>query len=93
MLFGTTTNGGFDGELGQALYGPGTVYYLTPPASPGGAWTHRVLTGFSPYVSGTDEAYPLAPVVIGAQGVVYGTAYGGLFAEGYWGTVFSLTTP
>ena len=38
-LYGTTAYGG--------LYSEGTVFKLTPPAKPGGAWTETVLYNFT----------------------------------------------
>jgi uncharacterized repeat protein (TIGR03803 family) len=77
VLYGTT------GQVG----GFGTVFSLTPPASAGGAWTLTVLYSFG----GSAGAYPQACVVVGADGVLYGTASSG-GATGA-GTVFSLTPP
>jgi hypothetical protein len=60
---------------------------LTPPASPGGSWSETVLHAFS---GGDDGGLPLAGVIIGGNGVLYGstTAYGG---AGKYGTIFALT--
>ncbi len=80
------------------LYGAtssGTVYALTPPATPAGAWSEQVLYTFT---GGSDGLYP-SPLIIGAGGVLYGaTEYGGSFGgapcQGVnCGTVFSLTPP
>jgi len=79
VLYGTTQYGGL---------GYGTVFSLTPPASAGGVWTESVLYSFA---GGADGASPVAPVVIGSGGTLYGTThYGG--TAGY-GTVFSLSPP
>ena len=72
--------------------GRGTVFSLTPPASPGEKWTEKVLYSFA---SGTDAAEPRAGLAMGStssgQIVLYSTTYlGG--ANGA-GTVFSLTEP
>jgi hypothetical protein len=91
VLYGTTSGGG----TGTACYGGcGTVFSLTPPASPGGLWSKAVLHNFG----GRDGQYPSAPVVIGSGGVLYGTAsYGGTGScpgvSGGCGTVFSLRPP
>lgn len=80
-LFGTTTTGG-----AQFL---GAVFEVTPPASPGGAWTEAVVYSFTCCNNGDGQS-PLAGVVIGPGGTLYGTTgYGG---TGF-GTVFELTPP
>jgi uncharacterized repeat protein (TIGR03803 family) len=85
------------GDGGGVLYGAsaggssnnGTVFSLTPPASPGGAWTEAVLFTFT---GGTDGAYPDTGTVMGQDGVLCGTTYsGGLSSNS--GTVFSLSPP
>ena len=81
-LFGTT--GG--GDASPCAGGCGTVFELTPPASPGGPWTESVLHGFT----GTpDAANPMAGVTIGEGGTIYGTTFFG----GDWneGAVYELT--
>jgi len=80
VLYGTTLMGGTGSLLGN-----GTVFSLTPPASPGGSWTETVLYSF------TDLGGPNAAVVIASSGVLYGTTIaGGTYGEG---SVFSLTAP
>lgn len=84
VLYSTTYAGG-----SQRL---GTVFSLTPPASPGGAWTETVLHNFA---GGSDGANLYAGVAIGSGGVLYGTTVGGgtgTCSSGC-GTVFSLTPP
>lgn len=58
VLYGTTYNGGASGD--------GTVFSLTPS---GGSWTEAVLYSFS----GTDGQSPHGGVVVGSEGVLYGT--------------------
>src|ERR1700683_1408445 len=41
-IYGTTEYGGADCK-GDGIMGCGVVFSLTPPASPGGAWTEDVL--------------------------------------------------
>jgi uncharacterized repeat protein (TIGR03803 family) len=82
VLYGTTFEGGTANN--------GTVYSVTPPASPGGAWTEEVLYSFPVY-----HTSPSAPVAIGSgtggQLVLYGTTrYGG---ASFFGMVYSLTAP
>jgi uncharacterized repeat protein (TIGR03803 family) len=77
VLYGTTYAGGS---------GWGTVFSLSPPAQPGGAWRIHRLYAFS---GGADGANPRAAVVFSSRGVLFGaTEQGG--AWGY-GTVYSLT--
>jgi uncharacterized repeat protein (TIGR03803 family) len=81
QLYGTTVAGGTSNN--------GTVFELTPPASPGGAWLETVLYSFA---GGSDGAYPQADVVIGKDGVLYGTTLEGGTPCGC-GTVFALKPP
>jgi uncharacterized repeat protein (TIGR03803 family) len=85
VLYGTTMMGGNRGC--SFSEGCGTVYSLTPPTSPGGYWTETVLHRFS----GSDGASPLAGVVVGKNGVLYGTTASG--GPGGGGTVFALAPP
>ena len=87
-LFGVTIQGGYVGGCGY--YGCGTVFSLTPPAQAGAPWTERILHGFEAWIG--DGATPIAGVVIGAGGVLYGTTSAGPYDHGS-GTVFSLTPP
>jgi uncharacterized repeat protein (TIGR03803 family) len=84
VLYGTTQQGGSSNE--------GTVFSLTPPASPGNSWTETVLHSFT---GGTDGGQPLAGVVIDNSGALYGTTeYGGIkkrSCNSGCGTVFMLT--
>lgn len=86
VLYGTTQFGG--------AVGAGTVFSLSPPASPGGTWTETVLYSFT---GGSDGLSPSAGVAIGPSGVLYGTtAQGGLsnsLCDLNCGTLFSLTPP
>jgi len=64
-LYGTTRYGGLAW---------GTVFKLTPPATPGGAWTATLPANFT-YFNG---AYPNGTLVKGPSGALYGTTeYGG----------------
>jgi uncharacterized repeat protein (TIGR03803 family) len=88
VLYGVTNDGG--------THGFGTVFSLTPPASPGAPWTETLLYNFA---GGKDAAYPNPSVVLDAQGVLYGTSSNGgdpscpLYYASGCGTVFSLTPP
>jgi len=86
VLYGTTQRGGTNScEFDTTC---GTVFSLTPPASPGGVWTETVLHNFAGYPS--DGSEPLANVAIGS-GVLYGRTMLGGTNNG--GAVFSLTPP
>jgi uncharacterized repeat protein (TIGR03803 family) len=104
VLYGTTQYGG-SGSPSTCVFangsGCGTVFELTPPATPGGTWTASVLYSFTG-TSG-DGAYPEAGVVLGKNGALYGTTTNGgavssacppsFFSIGGCGTVFELTPP
>lgn len=80
VLYGTTTYGG--------AYGAGTIFAVTPPASPSGSWTEEMLHSFGGAGDGTE---PIAGLVIGSGRVLYGTTFsGGAFGGG---AVFSLSPP
>jgi uncharacterized repeat protein (TIGR03803 family) len=83
VLYGSTYLGG----TGACFDGCGSVFSLTPPASPGGTWTEAVLGDFA---GGSDGANPSA-VAIGSGGVLYGTTNSG--GASIHGTVFSLAPP
>lgn len=77
-LYGTTYYGGMDGD--------GVVFELSCRAS---SWTLNPLHSFAGYPS--DGSRPWAGVVIGPNGAIYGTTYGGGNAND--GTVFELRPP
>jgi uncharacterized repeat protein (TIGR03803 family) len=83
VLYGTTAFGG------SAACGCGTVFQLTPPSAPSGTWTESVIYSFTG--SNGDGSGPVASVVVGQNGALYGTTqYGGTASLG---TVFELTRP
>ena len=88
-LYGVTAAGGTDGGGGA-----GTVFELTPPAMPGGAWTETVLHSF---LGGRDGSAPYEAPLIAADGTLYGNTYGAcekLCSIPYGvGTVFALRPP
>jgi uncharacterized repeat protein (TIGR03803 family) len=89
VLYGTTLYGG-EYFCGQDL-GCGAAFSVTPPASPGGAWTEAVIHSFG---YGTDGYHPGSNLAIGSGGVLYGTtSKGGTGFDPLCGTVFSLTPP
>jgi uncharacterized repeat protein (TIGR03803 family) len=83
-LYGTTSSGG--------AYNYGTVFQMSPPASPGGAWTETVLYSFQ---NGTDGAFPFAALIFESAGNLYGTTTGGGLQPDCsgCGTVFELARP
>jgi uncharacterized repeat protein (TIGR03803 family) len=81
-LYGTTAEGG--AVSAACASGCGTIFALTPPPSPGAAWTETVLHAFA----GADGANPFASLVAGPGGL-YGTAPNG--GSSGFGVVFALT--
>jgi uncharacterized repeat protein (TIGR03803 family) len=77
VLYGTAEQGGTSNS--------GTVFSITPPKTPGGAWTEAVFYNFTGYNGFTD-----ASVVIGKGGVLYGTTRGNGTSTSGYGTVFAL---
>ena len=90
-LYGTTQGGG-DSQFA------GTVFELSPPSAPGGAWTETVLYNFCSLGdrSCTDGYAPIAALTFDSSGNLYGTTqFGGSGASGSGagsnGVVFELT--
>lgn len=83
-LYGTASYGGVAGSCDGT--GCGTVYKLSQHGS---GWIFAPLYAFS---GGSDGAIPLARVMIGANGTLYGTTYAGGNDEGFngEGVVFNL---
>jgi uncharacterized repeat protein (TIGR03803 family) len=82
VLYGTTYYGG--------AYTEGTVFSLSPPAEPGGAWTETVIYSFD-FKSGD---WPMGGLALGKDGILYGaTSQGGSNARDSTGTVFQLKPP
>jgi uncharacterized repeat protein (TIGR03803 family) len=79
-LYGTTSTGG--------TYRYGTVFEVTPPASPHHRWTEKVLYSFDK--NGVDGTTPMGSVVFDKAGNLYGTTdSGGTYNNS--GTVFKLS--
>jgi hypothetical protein len=72
-IYGTTSSGGYDcpHHSGQ---GCGTVFELRPPTSKNGAGAEKQVHVFR---DGTDGAQPIAGVILGTDGSIYGAAQGG----------------
>jgi hypothetical protein len=94
-LYGTTETGG-PLICGGGFLGCGTVFELSPPASPGAPWTESILYRFQ---GGTrDGYYPWGGVILDSNGNLYGTTfYGGSASCGGYpgscGVVFELSPP
>lgn len=98
-LYGVT---GYDGTGSCTLLGTvvgcGTVYELSPPSQPGGAWTESVLYSF---LGGNDGYVPTGDLVFDQAGNLYGaTLFGGgkgtncnTLYGGNCGTIFELSPP
>jgi uncharacterized repeat protein (TIGR03803 family) len=82
-LYGVTTFGGAD-ECSC-----GTVFQLSPPAAPGGAWTETVLYSFNFEVG---YLGPIGGPILDANGNLYGTTYGFSYGPEY-GVVYRLSRP
>src|SRR5579863_5516370 len=82
LLYGTTDIGG----TGCGEYGCGVVFKMKQS---GGGWALSPLYEFTGYPN--DGASPLAGVVVGPNGLLYGTTYYGGRAN--YGTVFTLQPP
>jgi uncharacterized repeat protein (TIGR03803 family) len=82
VLYGVTQNNAVNDPSSS-----GTVFSLTPPATPGGAWTEAVLYTFS----GPDGKFPHGGVTLSSDGTLYGTTSQG--GASNLGVVFALTPP
>jgi uncharacterized repeat protein (TIGR03803 family) len=78
-LYGTTVNGGIDGNNG-------TVFKLTRGAN--GQWTEKVIYTFCAQFECTDGSEPYAGVTFDKSGNLYGATSGG---GSDWGLVYKLT--
>jgi uncharacterized repeat protein (TIGR03803 family) len=79
VLYGTTANGGISAAPCPSN-GCGVVFQLTPPASPGAAWTEQAIHRFIGFNG--DGAFPYSVLVLGADGALYGTTEGGGLVSG-----------
>jgi uncharacterized repeat protein (TIGR03803 family) len=80
-IYGTTSNGGGDGNSQCTYGGCGTVFELSPPAAGSTDWTETILHSF-PAVP-KDGMSPNQGVIFGKNGNLYGvTPSGGAYLEG-----------
>jgi len=88
-LYGTTSEGGvYTTTVGNFVYGLGTAFKLSPPATSGGKWTEAVLWDFG---NGADGNAPLASLIMDSGGNLYGTTGNDGVYDG--GTAFELSPP
>jgi hypothetical protein len=81
VLYGVTPYGG----LNDTNDGSGTIFSLTPPQSPGGAWTESILYRFT---AGADGYFP-GCIVLSKQGLLYGVSDDGIVSKA--GSVWQFT--
>jgi uncharacterized repeat protein (TIGR03803 family) len=84
-LYGTSRGGG--------TYGVGTVFEMSPPAAPGGAWTMKYIYSFVPYGTGGGGWVPVSDLVQDQSGAFYGTTFNGGDPVCSCGAVYKLTPP
>jgi hypothetical protein len=77
------------GTVYAQLGGGGSIYSLTPPLSPGGAWTEATLLEFPTPKSG-DGPTP-GPLTLGENDTLYGTTQSG--GASFAGTAYALKPP
>ena len=87
-LYGTAYIGDAPCSSNGVDYACGGVFSLSPPSAPGGAWTERSLYSFRYPI--TNAIVPQGPLLLGQNGVLYGTAGGGAYVKG---AIYSLTPP
>jgi uncharacterized repeat protein (TIGR03803 family) len=84
-FYGTTSSGGG---------GAGTVFELSPPTVPGGAWTEQVLYSFSSSSRNPQNVSPNGNVILDSNGSLYVTMQGSPTRSGTaLGLVIALTPP
>jgi uncharacterized repeat protein (TIGR03803 family) len=67
-------NGNFYGTTNQGgEWGWGTIFQLSPPATPQGEWTVSTIYSFCSRSGCLDGTYPQASLLLGADGTLYGT--------------------
>jgi len=94
VVFGK--EGGLYGTAEGGASESGAVFQLTPPESPGGAWTETVLYTFNRSAFPNAGNAPNSGLVLGLNGAFYGTTASGddsLACANGCGVVYSLTPP
>jgi uncharacterized repeat protein (TIGR03803 family) len=89
-LYGTTLFGGVNPVNCSNGFGCGTVFELSPPSQPGGAWTETVLYEFQ---GGGDGEGPQCTLVIDDSGNLYGTSSYGYPSISFGLVVWELSPP
>ena len=87
-LFGATFDGPTYDSRWQLFEGDGSIFRLTPPSAPGGAWSETTLHEFR---KGVDGAGPSGELAFGGDGALYGTTAVGTPGRG--GGVYRLAPP
>ncbi len=80
VLYGTTLRGG--------AWGKGTLFQLTPPATPGGVWTETLLYSFTGRNGDGVAPKSMPHLYLDQNGTLFGTTLGGGASNA--GTVFKL---
>jgi uncharacterized repeat protein (TIGR03803 family) len=92
-LYGTTSNGG-NQLCENTSQGCGTVFKISLPSLPGGAWTERVLYNFCSIRANngcSDGSIPVSQLTFDASGNLYGTTSTGGTSPRLAGTIFELS--
>jgi hypothetical protein len=93
-LYGTTVYGGRPCKILSYEPSCGTVFELSPPSTPGGAWNEQVLYSFCATggeAKCADGAFPTGPLVFDNAGNLYGETNMGGQGRNSGGTVFELS--
>jgi hypothetical protein len=93
-LYGSTGYGGSGNcaPFGQN-WGCGTIFELTPPSTPGGAWTESIIYSFQ---GNQDGFFPIGDLTLDGARNLYGSTIAGGgkgCVPDYCGTVFKLSPP
>jgi hypothetical protein len=74
-FYGTSLWGAADGTYGSCESACGTIFHLSPPATPGTPWTETILHSFSTLKN--DGEFPNGPLLRDSKGNLYGTTNDG----------------